>query len=1316
MSRFTPRIVFLFFCFLPFQLIAQKKISGKPVDRSKAVSLSKVFKKYSLFSIPTADLNQYTKAGGKQTLPLELDLPGYAQWPITIRETSLLADDYQVYSGTGAGRKTLPLSEIRTYSGSLDNSSGSMVHLTISGKTIHGFLRTKARNYNIEPLRYFDPQADAGTFVVYEAEDVIPGADQVCGLTEAAEKSGTVASGFSSGQMQTLGSATGDCLMVEMAIASDESMYRKYGSYEAVEEHNISILHMMAGLYSNAQIGSHFLNFKLKGQYISENTWDDPYSETYTGSVADNLLDIFRKWSSAGNFGFGFDLGQVWTARNISSGGSSSVVGLAYMGTVCTLNSKYQLLEDAFSTSLAQAVVAAHETGHNFNAQHDLSTGFVMSSTVNGSNPATSFSAGSLVQMDTYLAGSNALACLAACETIAPRADFTASTFTACASSNISFTNISPDAVDQVSWTFPDGNPASSTANAPVVSFTTPGLKTVTMTVSNSFGSSTVTKEVMVMAAPVTGCMNLFTGNSELAIIYSFSLAGIQNTKTSLVLGPKYTDYTCTYNTALKASNGYVVTARMGMSGQANNALEFFIDYNNDGDFQDANEQVHRSATCLTSGYNFIFTTPATVIKNIFLRARLIAMPCNLPPSNGCDIPSNAQIEDYSVYFTDVCEPLQFSLLSGCYNKPLILSGSQPGVMYQLVNTSTNSEVGSPLPGTGYMLDFGVQPIGNYIVRATNNCGSFVMNGTERVIGSPAVFNLVADGACTYNSIRLSGSEKGVNYKLLDASGTVLITVAGTGTTIDLGSAPEGTYTATATNNCTTVPMNGSITRVAPPTHFTVTHGNCAGDPVVVNGSQTNTAYQLFWAGFYDYVPIGTPVAGTGAAISLGTMEQPGYYLVRATNSCATNTMDLPWYAQEPTVWYKDADNDWYSDGTILSACERPAGYKNRSELILVNGDCDDNNFAITPATVNLAQVSAMGSTTLNGTDNGFIYGSNCSLIASLLPNGTNPVSGKVNARVWLESVVPTYFGQPFVSRHYEITPELNAGTATGWVTLYFTQQEFDAYNLAAGSSLKLPVNQWDYAGIANIRVEKLPGVSSNGSGLPDSYSGIPMVLDPNDADVIWNNTLNRWEISLEVNGFSGFFVHTSVFALPLKLLSFLASPQNKDVVLNWQTTEEYNVSHFEIERSFDGINYQIIGTLTARNGSGDQHYRYIDRNIIGAAASGSTFHYRLKMVDIDYRYTYSPVRRINQGRSANIMVYPNPARHFLMVQLADAALGDSQLRLTDMQGRTVKSWSYRSGNRILQLDVQSVPAGVYQLEVSQGQGNVSRQLVVIGN
>lgn len=52
------------------------------------------------------------------------------------------------------------------------------------------------------------------------------------------------------------------------------------------------------------------------------------------------------------------------------------------------------------------------------------------------------------------------------------------------------------------------------------------------------------------------------------------------------------------------------------------------------------------------------------------------------------------------------------------------------------------------------------------------------------------------------------------------------------------------------------------------------------------------------------------------------------------------------------TVWYKDSDNDGYSDGTPQTQCDKPAGYKLVIELTATNGDCDDNNPALNPTTV----------------------------------------------------------------------------------------------------------------------------------------------------------------------------------------------------------------------------------------------------------------------------------------------------------------------------------------------------------------------------
>ncbi len=49
-------------------------------------------------------------------------------------------------------------------------------------------------------------------------------------------------------------------------------------------------------------------------------------------------------------------------------------------------------------------------------------------------------------------------------------------------------------------------------------------------------------------------------------------------------------------------------------------------------------------------------------------------------------------------------------------------------------------------------------------------------------------------------------------------------------------------------------------------------------------------------------------------------------------------------------TWYKDIDNDGYSDGTTdTTSCPRPSGYKVASELMATSGDCNDGNANINP-------------------------------------------------------------------------------------------------------------------------------------------------------------------------------------------------------------------------------------------------------------------------------------------------------------------------------------------------------------------------------
>ena len=229
------------------------------------------------------------------------------------------------------------------------------------------------------------------------------------------------------------------------------------------------------------------------------------------------------------------------------------------------------------------------------------------------------------------------------------------------------------------------------------------------------------------------------------------------------------------------------------------------------------------------------------------------------------------------------------------------ITGSNTGVTYQLYKSS--SPVGSPVAGTGAVIDFGAQTAsGAYTVMATDNTTGCVNNMTGGVsvgVNPLPVVHTVGSLGSTYCTggpgvdITLNGSEVGVSYNLLH--GTVVVgTQLGTGAPLDFGyMLPTGAYTVVAVNSSTgcTNNMAGTVAiAITPlPTVYTVTGGGnyCSGGTgthIDLSGSATGISYQLMLAG----VPVGTPVAGTGSSIDLGAQTATGAYSVVATNTFTT--------------------------------------------------------------------------------------------------------------------------------------------------------------------------------------------------------------------------------------------------------------------------------------------------------------------------------------------------------------------------------------------------------------------------------------------
>jgi uncharacterized protein YjdB len=262
------------------------------------------------------------------------------------------------------------------------------------------------------------------------------------------------------------------------------------------------------------------------------------------------------------------------------------------------------------------------------------------------------------------------------------------------------------------------------------------------------------------------------------------------------------------------------------------------------------------------------------------------------------------------------------------------LNGSTIGVNYQLYR-GASPVAGALLAGTGVSLAFPLQTVaGSYTVVATNattGCANNMFGSAVVTINPlPSVFTVTGGGGYCAGGIGvhvgLASSTIGTNYQLLNGL-TVVGAAGGTGFPLDFGLfTAAGTYTVVATTVSTGCVGNmaGSVTiTVNPlPNIFTVTGGGiyCAGGTGVavgLSGSNSGINYQLY----NGVTPVGSPVAGTGSAITFGLQTLAGSYSVIAVNATTTCTSNMTGSANItvnplPTIYSVTGGGGYCTGGT----------------------------------------------------------------------------------------------------------------------------------------------------------------------------------------------------------------------------------------------------------------------------------------------------------------------------------------------------------------------------------------------------------------
>ena len=177
---------------------------------------------------------------------------------------------------------------------------------------------------------------------------------------------------------------------------------------------------------------------------------------------------------------------------------------------------------------------------------------------------------------------------------------------------------------------------------------------------------------------------------------------------------------------------------------------------------------------------------------------------------------------------------------------------------------------------------------------------------------------------------------------------------------------------------------------------------------------------------------------------------------------------------------------------------------------------------------------------------------------------------------------------------------------------------------------------------------------------------------------------------------------------LPVTITNFTAAKNNEEVLLKWYATYETDFKQYEVERSINGINFNKIGQIAGRNLA---NYSYYDQNL----PNSSVVYYRLKMIDIDGKYSYSKTLAVKLNNNlSNAIVYPNPANASLNIKLLQVLAANSSLQVTDIAGRIVMQKMVSNGTINFPLDVKSLPSGRYFIKIQNTHQLITQSFVVI--
>lgn len=167
---------------------------------------------------------------------------------------------------------------------------------------------------------------------------------------------------------------------------------------------------------------------------------------------------------------------------------------------------------------------------------------------------------------------------------------------------------------------------------------------------------------------------------------------------------------------------------------------------------------------------------------------------------------------------------------------------------------------------------------------------------------------------------------------------------------------------------------------------------------------------------------------------------------------------------------------------------------------------------------------------------------------------------------------------------------------------------------------------------------------------------------------------------------------------IPVELTSFTAMVSGNSVSLNWSTATELNNTGFQIERKFDQNGFINVGFVQGNGTTTKAHdYSFVDQNL-----SVGKYTYRLKQIDYDGTFAYSPEIEVEVGAPTHFELsqnYPNPFNPATTIKFSLVTDSKVTLKLFDLIGQevaTILNTDLASGYHSILIDGSKLSSGIY--------------------